>query len=269
MTEKQKIPEWFEIDTPQGKIHFPTNVVYSSINLSGGFDSWVMLYLYLYSLKQNKNFDVHIYPTHVIRTNYLGIARRHRRDTKPIVQFIIDILRKQFPEFKNIHDPIIDYCEYWWASMPQWGDYHNKHAVQLDALDWWVQQEFKEVHKDKINEHTGKVFCHLTANNLAPVGFMETSTIEFRNHKETKELVYPDSMSSYHPSEKPTAMPFRNLDKRTIYWLAEKYNQLDLFEKYSWSCESNEHANIFFSQPCNTCWQCKERNWARENYKKI
>ena len=280
MARSNKIKDFYSIQTPQGKIHFPTSEVYSSIDMSGGFDSWVCFYLFLYSLNENGNFDHHVWPVHVVKiNNSLKKKKYDRKDTTELIHYIVNYCRKKFPLLKNIHDPLISYVDFWWTQYPMYEPGKNKtkwnytYSTNLRQLSYFVQQNFFEDIKHNINKFVNpeRIYVNVNSNNLTPdsngklLGNNNEDLVRWRRNADDN-TVTNDSLSIFTVRH---AMPFRNANKALIYWLANKYGILEDVDKYAWSCESNALGNDNFTKPCNSCWQCKERNWGRENYKNL
>jgi 7-cyano-7-deazaguanine synthase in queuosine biosynthesis len=61
-------------------------------------------------------------------------------------------------------------------------------------------------------------------------------------------------------------MPWRNADKRIVFWLAKEHSILNDMLKLTRSCEGDQWNTENFTKECGECWWCLERNWAKTYY---
>jgi 7-cyano-7-deazaguanine synthase in queuosine biosynthesis len=96
------------------------------------------------------------------------------------------------------------------------------------------------------------VFNGVTMN--PPKGILEAGR-DMRRDKRMPLIIQGDLMKV------PVVRPFAQSDKRTILELYKKLNIMSLFNK-TWSCEGTVDSTNNFTQPCQQCWWCQERQWA-------
>ena len=96
------------------------------------------------------------------------------------------------------------------------------------------------------------VFNGVTMN--PPKGILEAGR-DMRRDKRMPLIIQDDLMKV------PVVRPFAQSDKRTILEFYKKLNIMSLFDK-TWSCEGTVDSTNNFTQPCQQCWWCQERQWA-------
>ncbi|MDB4335679.1 hypothetical protein OAA03_00300 [bacterium] len=203
------------------------------ISMSGGLDSSLMTWLLCKEISDN-NKNTEVFPLHGIDNT---------RPTSPEnIQNIINFLRTSFPSVKihdmltwdNTKDYIIPKSEKDTAGLKKYMYSHNIRYIYQGR----TANPPKEV-TDNFGGHFEKVRSH---NNDKPT------------------IVHSVKNNSY------LIRPWINVDKKYIYEQYKKHNLLDTLEPLTWSCIAFMYETKFFTEPCKTCYWCKEKHWGFGKY---
>jgi 7-cyano-7-deazaguanine synthase in queuosine biosynthesis len=98
----------------------------------------------------------------------------------------------------------------------------------------------------------------------------EDEETKFVYHGEGRDLSRDGIVASdavvvwkHHRTNMLKMRPFRNIDKKGIAELYEKFGLLDTLFPITRSCELT---TTDFSEHCGTCWFCEERKWGFGRY---
>lgn len=254
-------------DTPYGAVYFNNAAKYNLMRLSGGFDSAVMLYVLAHTLNQSRP-DAVIETFTVQRTNPPGIPKWERVYIVPYAQRIIEYVRERFPTI-DIKDTIEEPANYWWVhefvdgrNISSYGNAQNNVAGYMR----WQHRKRLDKAVDQ-NERYYIEYNGVTRN--PPLHCVEQSDEQHRDNLDSRTL-FPNSATVCHNSTNDWLyqyQPWRNADKRIVFWLADQFGILDDMISITRSCEGDQWNTNGFTQECGECWWCLERAWAAQEYK--
>tara|TARA_B110000858_G_C17783255_1_gene465872 strand:+ start:1290 stop:2120 length:831 start_codon:yes stop_codon:yes gene_type:complete len=251
--------------TPYGSVVFNHSVKHSVIRLSGGFDSGVILYLLAKALSEHRS-DAVITPITVQRRNVTNERWLERVHIVPYVTRIIQYVRDQFPTV-TIHDSIVEDANYWWIQdNKNQSTYTESQSAAIRYVVWNHKRSIKdhwELAETRLIEYNG-----VTRN--PPTGCIEDSEERHRDH------LHPDAVpgmatviSNHKLSWYYGYQPWRNADKRIVFWVADEVGVLSDMLSITRSCEGDIDNTDNFTKECGTCWWCLERNWSHKNFKNM
>lgn len=213
------------------------------VRLSGGADSALLLWMVCDSWKKaGMDNDLNIYPITVIHGQ--------RPWQSYYVQHIIDIVREDFPTI-NIHapktrlceKPKVDYVDYQENLIQEIVDKHGE-CMRFNGVTLNPPKEIGESYWGD-----GEEYGHIWDNR------------ELHRDWENRESKFSKLFrDEWHCN------PFYTSHKGHI---AELYKELGLLEKllpFTRSCEGWAHITKSFTEVCNQCWWCRERDWAFNDY---
>tara|TARA_E500000331_G_scaffold101186_1_gene98105 strand:+ start:5861 stop:6508 length:648 start_codon:yes stop_codon:yes gene_type:complete len=203
-----------------------------AISMSGGLDSSLLTYLLCKEIYESKK-DIKVFPFHGIDNT---------RPTSPEnIQNIINFLKNSFPTI-NIY------------KMQVWD---NTKGIILKTM-----KDRKGIAKHCLKNNINYFYNGRTSNPPKDVldsfgGFYQKE----RTHDNKKpKSVWVDDFNAY------LIRPWVNVDKKYIYKLYKKHNLLDTLEPLTWSCIGFAKQTNFFTEPCKTCYWCKEKYWGFNKY---
>lgn len=256
-------------DTPYGAVYFNQVSKHNTIRLSGGFDSAVMLYFLAKSLSQFRD-DAIIEPITIQRGNPNEHEKWDRVYIVPYAEKIIEYVREHFPNV-TITDTIVENANYWWVAENVNGanisSYTTSQETIANYLRWRHRKRIQNI--ETLNERFYIEYNGVTRN--PPAGCIEQSEESHRDLLDDREL-FENSATVCHDTRlywNYCYMPWRNADKRIVFWMAEQEGILDDMLKLTRSCEGDKWDSEDFTRECNSCWWCWERTWAHQNFKNL
>jgi hypothetical protein len=213
-------------NTQAVEFHIPEQFKKLAINLSGGADSALLLWLLVDYLKKNNRKDSEIFVLTCVND---AKGRWTARVTTQIIDFIIretgtTQIRTHYTYYRDVQD-----VKYF-------------HEVE-DSL--FASGAFR------------LILDALTANPPSTVEHLQAERVASRD----KSTGAPyETFRDY--SQRAYYTPFKNVDKM---WIADQYRNLGLINSLfplTRSCEGLADATNNFTTSCGDCWWCLERDWA-------
>ena len=204
-----------------------------AISMSGGLDSSLLSYMLCKEII-DKNKNTEIFPLHGIDNT---------RPTSPEnIQNIINFLRTAFPSVV-IHDMLT------WDNTKDYITPKNKKDSK-GIEKWCLEHNIKYVYGGRTANPPKKITDDFG-------GHLESN----RTHNNNLEISkYQYDFDAY------LIRPWVNVDKKYIYEQYKKHNLLDTLEPLTWSCIGFAKQTNFFTEPCKTCYWCKEKYWGFNKY---
>lgn len=209
-----------------------------AISMSGGLDSSLLTFLLCKEIFDSKK-DIEIFPLHGIDNT---------RPTSPEnIQNIINFLKDSFPSI-NIHN------------MKVWDNTKDFYIFKDNVAK--IIKDTNGISKKCFEHNINYVYGGRTANPPKNItddfgGFYQK---ERTHDNKQPESEWVDEFNAY------LIRPWVNLDKKYIYEQYKKYNLLDTLEPLTWSCIGFAKQTNFFTEPCKTCYWCKEKYWGFNKY---
>jgi hypothetical protein len=248
-------------NTPYGAVHIPVESQMITVRTSGGFDSALLLYMIAQTCAE-LNPNAIIQPITVVRANPDDDRTwLYRVDNRPIVDTIIDWVRKEIP--------VADIRDKQWLDAINW--WENGSATYLAAQKNLVVQNLNPIRKAEMaNGQVSRVHDYNGVTKNPPVPMAIDNMHQYRELKRdhndpTSPAVAIDSCTVVHNANGDDCRyvePFRNADKRVTMWLADNLGILDTLDKITRSCEGDGNKTDNWTKTCDTCWWCQERAWA-------
>lgn len=201
------------------------------INLSGGADSSLLLFMTCRELEHRKKFNVGIIP--------ITGVHNLRPTNEWNVREIVLLFKEWFPNL-NWKDHEFNY-------------YDKKH--EKDKTNQHVQ------HEDRLREEKiiDVLFHGRTAN--PPEDVAKENNLLYK--REERRDQHGNLRQPYHENhDKPFYCPMEFLDKRFVSEQYKKFNLMDELFPITASCVEYSELTSFFSEPCKECWWCREKKWA-------
>jgi 7-cyano-7-deazaguanine synthase in queuosine biosynthesis len=197
------------------------------LNLSGGADSSLLLYILLSN--KNKNDKIEIFT--------LATALKGRVTAKSTANVIEKCI--QLTGNDNIN--------------------HHVSYIKEDHLGKSNRQLFEMPIEFLANKKINAMYAALTSN--PPLEIAESFNSEFSENKHHIERdPLEDKPKEIINKNLTLYLPFRNIDKKVI---AEMYHRLGLIDSLFPLTRSCEIPNrLDYVNHCGNCWWCKERIWA-------
>jgi 7-cyano-7-deazaguanine synthase in queuosine biosynthesis len=208
-----------------------------AVNISGGADSAILLYMLIKYLQENNRNDVEV---NAITCNGEKKGRRNVQYAVNVVNTVLDLT--------NFHNFNMHYVYY----RPD-QDYKYAREVETDLLD-------KQLIDLVCTGLTCNPYSHDTkvVDASGNVVDLTTDALVSRNGTKHRKWSINHFRNFYHP--------FANVDKRMIADLYEHFNVTDLLFTQTRSCEALPDHKWYTEegtkQPCGNCWWCLERKWA-------
>ena len=232
----------FEYDGYKVEIDIPEEYNKILINVSGGADSSLYLYLLIKYLKEHNRKDTEL---HLITSVFA--RKKNSTDVKSseVVEWIVNEL--------DAYDLIKSHYKYY-----LW-DYDKVVTKKI----WWDYYD------------TGK--ANLISNCLTSLPKNSTLQVEDANGKLTDMWNNPEGPTADERGnddspvwnfggknlDKAFYEPFKNVDKKFIANIYKDYGLMDTLFPLTRSCESTDPEKCDdYKSHCGSCWWCLERKWA-------
>jgi len=207
------------------------------VQLSGGLDSALLLYLTTKTIKEN-NLDVKILPFSIevpSKAKNLSSARK-------IISVVSDLL--------DAEDIILPGKELF---MPEEKSTHKRNKKNM-----YFNREVKNLLR------SGEVDFEFNGNTKNPPSKVRK---KFINNKVGRMRDRDARTSIYNGTY--SASPHAMIDKQGIISLYIKHDLIDILATHTLSCDANISDIIKFQMdiPCGKCWWCNERKWGFESNK--
>ena len=219
------------------------------MSLSGGTDSALLFYLLLKFVD-----DIEIFPwcgIDVHRPAHIWHARE-----------IYETYMEMFPNATNVlplYEFKVDTRDEWWIkySLVQ----HEKDVNNImGPVSGGLVKQVIIGHHAKQMMYRGKAAMHINALTANPpkevaesLGFLDKcEERRFSSDSETK-------LNSFYK-------PFRNVDKKWVFGMYEKFGLLDTIYPITQSCIGHAKETQYFTVPCKQCYWCHEKLWSFGSY---
>lgn len=266
---KPLIDDYNEFNTPYGDIHISKKPLHYAVRLSGGFDSAVMLYLIAKTMATyNKNSK--ILTATVRRTNPSTFPEFDRVDTAIYAEKVTSWIKEEFPDI-IIEETVKTDADFWWIGEYKDGKMISSYLYSQNLLERYFQWKYYIPAFEMKDQYPSDTvfYASYIGTTLNP----DTNDIpkSDESHRDLKvNPVFDNSSSvSYIGDNKEFSEPFRNVDKRAVFWLADQFNILDKLLEITRSCEGDRESTDNWTKECKKCWWCLERDWAHKNFKNI
>lgn len=245
------------------------------INLSGGFDSALLLYMLAKTITDTGAGST-IWPITVRKLgNEANNPGFDKANPYPVVEGIIAYVRKKFP--------LVDI----------------KDTTPGDVTNWWNDNDTGKPYVDAQRALVGKLLTNITAEfpGAVPISYTGVTknpnfvigeekftvtdelgnvTIIHRNPEKHRDIdsspVVENTASVIHVFPGGVHYDsFRNADKRITMSFASEFGILNDLLDITRSCEGRRARTNNFTTTCQEspkCWWCHEREWALANYDK-
>ena len=245
------------------------------IQLSGGFDSAVLLYMMAKTLT-DVTANGTIWPITVRKVgNKFNDPNLDKSNPYPTVEKIIDYVSKIFP-LVNIKPTQT------WDLHGCWDE--NAGKMYVGAQDDAVFKIYSII--EDISPNSKPItYSGVTKNPNIVIGeeFFDVTddlgniTSVKRNPEHHRDFVVPSAIKNTatvvsNGKGRVHYAPFRNADKRVTIQFAAQFGILEDLLKIARSCEGRRVQTDNFTTTCigpYKCWWCYEREWALENYLKV
>lgn len=231
----------FEYDGYTAEIDIPEEYKSIGINLSGGADSSLLLYLLVKYLKDNDRTDTKI---HVLTGSYADKGYSTSMVSNTVLKFILDELEAydvidsnyQFFKYERTQDDFREVWSSWWKS--------GRMEVMINAITSMPKD------LDAITENSSGEIINLFNCKDAPLERGDgTHPIWSYRIPETK------THAAYHP--------FAHVDKKFIANIYKEMGLIETLYPLTRSCECPDpHLCDDYKGHCGDCWWCLERKWA-------
>tara|TARA_Y100000034_G_scaffold50068_1_gene61802 strand:- start:144 stop:884 length:741 start_codon:yes stop_codon:yes gene_type:complete len=218
-----------------------------SVTISAGTDSSLVMYM-LCKYIIEKNLDIEILPFTGLDTKRL-VTEWYARD-------ISSLFKDIFPNIKFLPHHTFKY-----EQTPG----NTMHKRMAHAKEEWRLYKEKDI----------KVFCCGKSANppedvSKKIGMFDgrekerdlEAKVDFRGgrKKNLQRVIYKGELNRW------IYRPLMFVDKRFIAQCYKDYNLMDNLFPITWSCIGYEDKTNYWTQPCKTCWWCKEKLWAFGSY---
>lgn len=258
-------------NTPYGDVYINHSAMSYGVRVSGGFDSALMLYMLAESLSKNNSAAI-VYPMTTKKWNTTDIEFFDAADSFVYADAVIDWVRSKFPTV-NIKESLKRGAEFWWISNFVNGQdrssYLNTQNMLSSYINWLNVTRYLETHPN--TDSNTLLYCEYAGTTKNPPVHLTDFPRGPESHREKNKpnVIATDSPTiAYFTDYFCEYEPFRNADKRLTFWLADNLGILNDLLSITRSCEGNKYTTNNFTQECNECWWCYERNWAHANYKR-
>jgi hypothetical protein len=257
--------------TPYGDVYINYSAKSFGVRLSGGFDSALMLYLLAKSLSEN-NSNAIVYPMTTKKWNTTDIESFDAADSYVYADRVIEWVRNKFSAV-NINNSLKRGAEFWWipnfVNGQDRSSYLNTQNMLSSYINWQNVTKYLEDNLD--TDPTTLLYCEYAGTTKNPSIHLTDFPRGPESHRESNKpnAIAPKSPTvAYFTEYFCEYEPFRNTDKRLTFWLADNLGILEDLLLLTRSCEGNKYSTNNFTQECNECWWCFERNWAHKNFKR-
>lgn len=259
------------LKTPYGEVHINHLAKTFGVRVSGGFDSALLLYMLAKSLHENKS-DAVVYTMTTKKWNTTDIELFDAADSFVYADRVIDWVRQKFPKV-DIRDSLKRGAEFWWIPNIINGQDRSSYLNTQNLLSSYVHwQTVTKYLSDNSNIPSNTLlYCEYTGTTKNPPLHLSDFPRGPESHREQNKpnaIAEGSPTVAYFDEYFCEYEPFRNADKRLTFWLANHLGILEDLLLITRSCEGDKYTTNNFTQECNKCWWCHERNWAHQNYKR-
>ncbi len=258
-------------NTPYGDVYINNSARTFGLRVSGGFDSALMLYMLAKSLAENNSSST-IFPMTTKKWNTTDFDFFDAADSFVYADAVIDWVRSKFPTV-DIRDSLKRGAEFWWipnfVNGQDRSSYLNTQNMLSSYINWTNVTHYLEKNPDTLPGTM--LYCEYTGTTKNPPVHLTDFPRGPESHREQNKpnAIVKNSPTVLHLDTYFCEYePFRNFDKRLTFWLADNLGILKDLLSITRSCEGNKYSTKNFTQECNECWWCHERNWAYANYKR-
>lgn len=214
------------------------------VSVSGGTDSALLFYLICKFVP-----DVSILPwsaNDIYRPTNLDAARS-----------VYDAIKNHFPdrEIKPMYEFDIDTKDPYWRRFSR-ENYKNTYNLSIGGFT----KNSIISHKTELLYETDEVRMHingLTAN--PPEEIVKQLGIENITEKRRYSKDNETKLKTMYK-------PFRNVDKKWVAGMYERFELMDWIYPLTQSCTGFAQETNFFTEPCKECFWCNEKKWAFGTY---
>jgi len=216
-------------DNQEINFNIPEKYKKIAVNLSGGADSSILLY---------------------ILTKYIV---ENNRDIELVILTCVNDLKGRWTYFRSVD--VVDKIK---KLIPNnIISHHISYFHETQKLEYLRNFEKKLLDSDMID----MVITGLSANPVDIPEELKKGRELIRDvgeHKHNNWYIWNDITPIY--------FPFRNVDKKFIAYLYDEYDLMyDLFP-ITRSCEGHSDVTNNFTETCKKCWWCREKYWAFGEY---
>lgn len=208
------------------------------LDISGGADSSLLLYMLIKYLQDTKRTDVEV---NLLTMAFDKKGRWTAKYANSIIDFVIDKTQT-------------DYIKNHWVFYRKTPE--STYIPQME--EHYIKSENITL---LMNGRTANPPLGETVTNYKGESILltETSPAPERNvNGSAKIYQYYSTLTIYRP--------FVNLHKKEIKDLYEKYDLLDSLFPLTRSCEGFDYETENYTKTCGRCWWCLERKWAFGEY---
>lgn len=204
------------------------------LDVSGGADSSLLLYMLIQHLKETNQNDVEV---NLLTMAFDKKGRWTARYATNIIDFVIDKTETDYIKNHWVFYRKTPESTY----IPQMED----HYIEVENITLLMNGR-------TANPPLGEIVTNYKGESIL---LTETSPAPERNvNRNAKVYIHRPNLTIYRP--------FVNLHKKQIKDLYEKYNLLDSLFPLTRSCEGFDYETKNYTTSCGRCWWCLERKWA-------